>query len=337
MRTDARELEVAWAALANERKESGYLSIALGHSSPRFRGGIRYPGLQEVLLVGFNLETPPRKQMLPEGRGFKVEVSSEPLGPGFNLWVALERQPGAVADLFTQMAEDAIEALSTTTAGSEVYLLSVLIARIRAWQDFMERPRAGRLSQEEEIGLFGEVAFLQMLLDEQVHPDKALSSWVGPRGGLQDFITDTVGVEIKTNLRPAGFPVTITSLEQLDTQDGRLVILGALRLTIQEEGRSLPRLIEEVRLALESFPGALGSFNRSLLFAGYDDTCSDEYTRSYSLSQRRIFPVDDQFPCLRRGSVSTAIRSAVYELELDMIDGSSDGLDAVLLHFGVNA
>ncbi|AVA21989.1 PD-(D/E)XK motif protein [Rhizobium sp. NXC24] len=336
MQTDPNELQVAWAALANERKDSGYLSIALGSAGPRFRGGIRYPDHQEVLLVGFNLQSPPQKQMLPVGRGFKVEVSSEPLGPGFSLWVALERQPGAIADLFTQMAEDAIEALSTPTAGSEVYLLSVLIARIRAWQDFMERPRAGRLSQEEEIGLFGEVAFLEMLLAEQVHPDKALSSWVGPRGGLQDFITDTAGVEIKTNLRPAGFPVTISSLEQLDTFDGKLVLLGALRLTMQNEGRTLPSLIDDIRHELEPFPGALGNFNRSLLFAGFDDSSADEYTRSYSVSQRRIFHVGDDFPCLRRGLVSTAIRSAVYELELDMIDGSSNDLGPVLLHFGVN-
>jgi hypothetical protein len=337
VRTDQNELQIAWAALANECKDSGYLSISLGKAGPRFRGGIRYPDHQEVLLVGFNLQSPPTKEVLPVGRGFKVEVSSEPLGPGFSVWLALERQPGAVTDLFTQMAEDAIESLSTPRTGSEAYLFAVLIARIRAWQDFMERPRSGSLSLEEELGLFGEVAFLQMLLDDRVHPDSALSSWVGPRGGLQDFITATAGIEIKTNLRATGFPATISSLEQLDAVDGRLVMLGALRLTTQDEGRSLPHLIEEMRCALAPFPRALGSFNRSLLFAGYDDASSEEYSRRYSISQRRIFQVDELFPCLRRKSVSTAIRSAVYELELDVIDGSSSELDAVLIHFGVDA
>ena len=70
MLTDTDELEAAWRALAGQTADKGWLTVALGHSSPRFRGGIVFPEGGETLLVGFNIASELRKTDLPEGDRF---------------------------------------------------------------------------------------------------------------------------------------------------------------------------------------------------------------------------------------------------------------------------
>lgn len=323
MLTDTEELEAAWNALAGQKPEHGILSVALGHSAPRFRGGILFPDASEALLVGFDVETVPSKAQLPEGFGFRVEVIKESPVPGFKVGLCLVRHAEGSRGLFVQMAADVVAALSGSTSQSEVWLLSLMLARIRAWQDFMRKPKSDRLSQEEEVGLFGELSFLRSSLAAGAIANLLVHAWVGPRGGLQDFQTDTVGIEIKTTTSANGFPAQISSLEQLDGLAGRAILLGAMRLCEQKSGETLPELIVDLRNKISHLPGTLSSLDRALLLAGYEPKAEALYTRRLALIEMRILEVDDAFPCLVRSSVSPAIRSATYEIDLDLVDGAT--------------
>jgi hypothetical protein len=198
--TDTEELEVAWKALAAEDKEPGWLTVALGRSGPRFRAGMQVPAGTEALLVGFNTDAMPRSEDLPVGSGFKVEISDEQFVSGFSRWICLSCQNAAGRELFVQMAADLVAALSTEAERGEGWLLYLMLARIRAWQEFMRRPRTGILSSEEETGLFGELVFLRELL-KRVGPSVSIvQTWQGPAGGLQDFQGLATAVEIKSTL-----------------------------------------------------------------------------------------------------------------------------------------
>jgi len=311
--------------------------VALGNSNPRFRGGIVFPEEGETLAVGFNLDAPRAGLDLPEGAGFRVEIAGESPAPGFSTWLCLVRHAGGSRDLFSQMAADVVAALSTAQTSSESWLLSLMLARIRAWQDFMRKPKADHLSPEEELGLIGELSFLLKALDSGASRERMVHSWVGPYGGLQDFQSETLGIEVKSTTSVTGFPARISSLEQLDGLAKRAILLAALRFSQQLSGHTLPELVGKLRNRIVPGHALALVFERGLLLAGYDDTAADNYTRRLLLTDLHVFEVDAGFPCLRRSTVSPAIRAAIYDIDLDLANGAMVPLDEALGRFGVLA
>lgn len=335
MLTDIEELRAAWGALASQRSEKGFLTIALGHSGGRFRGGISYPEEAEMLLVGFDVETPPAKKDMPEGKGFIVHIETKEVLAGYNFWICLSRQSGASLDLFSQMAIDIVASLTAVEKKSELWLLNVMLGRISAWQDFMRRPLVHSLTAEEELGLFGELLVLECALLEGKSASDVVQAWVGPSGGLQDFQTEKIGLEVKSTQSAHGFPVQIGSLEQLNPFSGRAVLLAALRLCEQSTGRTLPELVDEVRLLLSKVPSSLAHFERTLLFSGYTDSEIDQFQRRRVLVESRVFEIDDKFPCLTRSNTRPEIRSASYEIDVDLVPAQALPLPVALSHYGV--
>jgi len=332
--TDTEELRLAWAALAGQDVSDGWRTINLG-SGPRFRAGVVHPGGHQTLLVGFDGITPPRKADLPEGGGFLVQLVPEAAGNSFSHWFGVTRQAGAAEDLFVQMTADIIASIREHQGRSELWLFTLMLARIRAWQDFMRRPRTGVLLPESELGLAGELVVLEGLLDAGVAPVQAVDAWQGPSGGLQDFLTDRYGLEVKTTLSVNGFPARISSLEQLDETQGRLVLLAAVRLCLQADGRTLPEIVVSLRARLADAAVAQSVMELQLLKGGYLDTVAAEYVRRFDLVNIRVFPVEEDFPRLARSMIRTEVRAAEYELDLDLVTTPAVPLAAALTAYGV--
>lgn len=319
MLTDTEELELAWGALAGQIRDAGWATVALGAANGRFRAGIIYPEGEETLLIGFNSETGLRKADLPQGTGFRVEVSSEAFAPTFGRWLCLTRQSGAGRDLFVQMAADVVAAIASAGERSETSLLGLMLSRIRTWQDFMRRPRSGLLSPEEETGLAGELTILCQLIEGGGSAAGVAGAWNGPAGGLQDFQTDNFGLEVKTTLSVTGFPARISSLEQLDELAGRPVLLCAVRLCLQQDGLTLPGLVDRARSLMGADGRALAMLERALLLAGYLDEAAVHYVRCFQCVEIRVFEVDETFPRLVRSAVRPEIRAAAYDIDIDLV------------------
>lgn len=318
MLTDTNELETAWRALAGQTADKGWLTVALGRSSPRFRGGIVFPEGGETLLVGFNVGSELRKVDLPEGTGFRVEISKDSFSAGFSTWLCLTRQSGAGRDLFVQMAADIVSALSRAATQSDPWLLSLMLARIRAWQDFMRKPRTDLLRPEEELGLFGELSFMREAIVAGAAAANVVHAWTGPSRSLQDFQTDMIGVEVKATLSVNSFSAHISSLEQLDGMRERAVLLAAIRFTLHDEGQTLPELIGSVR-QLATDGGVVSTLNRTLMLSGFVDEASELYKRRFTATNIRLFEVNETFPALIRSRTSPEIRAAEYEIDLDLV------------------
>lgn len=334
MLTDTEELELAWRALGGQDRETGRVTVPLGAGSGRFRAGIAYPSGEETLLVGFNLDPMPRKADLPEASGFRVETSSEAFDPQWSRWLGLTRQEGAGKDLFAQMAADVVSAVMSAGDRSDAALLAVMLSRVKAWQEFMRRPRSGVLSPEEEAGLFGELVVLQRLVEHGGAVAPVIDAWVGPARGLQDFQSATLGLEVKSTLSVAGFPARISSLEQLDPLAGRPVLLAAVRLCLKEDGLSLPGLVEEVRTLASGQPRAAGALERLLMLAGYHDEAAASYVRRFGCVEIRVFDVDADFPRLVRSEMRPEIRAATYDIDIDLVKAAPERLESALARFG---
>jgi hypothetical protein len=317
--SNAPDVRAAWRALQAEAGQSrpGWRTISLVTADLwRMMGGVRFPGGEEAILVGFRTASAVRNEDLPRGAGFLVERAPALEQTGAHAWFALTRASQASFDLFTAMVEDVSRLLLRNASQSEARLFSLFLGRIRAWQSFMSKPPRGVLGPEAELGLVGELVVLESLLDAGLSADAAVEAWQGPLDGLQDFAFDAGAIEVKASLAATGFPARISSLEQLDDHLVRPIFLAAVRAVLQNAGETLPGRIARIR---ERLGPARARFDMRLLHAGYDDAFEDGYTRRFSVPDLRLLRVGDDVPRLTRTETPAAVRSAEYELDLDLI------------------
>ena len=314
----AGQLRSAWRALGGQSRGDGWATIPLQTAAPcQVLAGRRFPGSEETLLVGFGTPLPPPAS-LPEGRGFRVERPPESFDHAQH-WLSLSRQPTGNLDLFSAMATDLIELLASGRTADHDQLSRLFLGRIRAWQAFMEKERAGILGLEAEIGLYGELLLLASLLDAGIGALDAIESWRGPLDGLHDFELGTGAIEVKSTLANAGFPATIWSPEQLDDTVRQPLYLAGIRLALNGTGRTLPELIAELRHVMRDQPDALGTFENRLLQAGYLDPFADHYLRRFTTVRMMMLVIDSRFPRLTRAAVPAAITKLWYVIDLDLV------------------
>lgn len=317
-RSDEELLRSAWRSLAGVQGADGWQVIPARGGS-RTYAGVRLPGGSEGLLVGFNVDLPAPRD-LPDGRGFSVERLGQSVAPGYGHWLVLTRRPTASLDMFGLMAADLLgttEAARASSPSDESKLCAQFIARVRSWQRFMEKPSDGRLTADEEVGLFGELLFLERCLDAGIELEAMLDLWLGPQNGLRDFMGGDFAVEVKSTVAVNGFPSRIASLEQLDNADVADLRLVAQRLALQEAGSTLPAKVAAMRQRVDA--ALAETFERRLRFAGYADAHEGFYTRRFALADVRAFEIDAAFPRLSRSTTHLAVRDAEYVLDLDLV------------------
>ena len=328
-RSDETELETAWHALASQSAEAGWTTIPLSSPPGRFRAGVMHPGNAEALLVGFGPIPRPPAAQLPKGRGFAVTA----LEPGTDVdrphWFVLCREPAGSRELFARMAVDVLRTIGPAADVGESALLQLFLSRIRAWQNFMQRPDDGLLPLESQIGLVGELVALEELLGSLPDAVAVVEAWEGPADGVQDFVLGHGAIEVKATTSATGFPAKISSLEQLDDVVRSPVILAAVRLGPQAPGLTLPGWIDRLRSRLGAGP-ARPLFENRLLQAGYSDGSRDAYSAAFAHLGTRLIQLDEAFPRLVRSTVPPAILRATYEIDLDQASAQTVTWDEAL-------
>ncbi|MEA1674553.1 PD-(D/E)XK motif protein [Nitrospirillum sp. BR 11163] len=327
--TDAESLRQAWRALSCKDGGEGWRTIPIQLDAPcRLLAGRHCPGDEEAIIVGFRGIRPPPEAHLPQGHGFSVAKPFTEILGSTHAWLALSRKAAGGLDLFAMMAGDVVRLLEGCATVGEERLFQLFLARIRAWQDFMERGHDGVLGKEVETGLFGEMVVLKSLLGAGMPATSVLDAWHGPLDGLHDFLIGPGAIEVKTTLSANGFPATVSSLEQLDETLRQPLFVAAVRLTLGSAGVSLPEFADDIRGILCAEPTALGTFESRLVQAGYLQAFADRYVRRFTHSGTSILPVEGAFPRLTRMTVNPGIGKARYEVDLDL----SGAIDVGLVH-----
>ncbi len=335
-RSEHQELIAAWRALATEAENGeGWHTIPLAGETPvGMQAGRRFPGNEEAVLLAFSRSNVPPTDRLPQGKGFSV--SRVDLGPDTDrCWLAISRRPEGNLDLFTSMVRDIMDTLLESGLSSEDRVAQLLFSRIRAWQDFMRRDTDSVLEPEAELGLVGELLFLQMICRNEVPPTVPITGWVGPIRGIQDFVLGSGAIEVKTTIAINGFTATIDSLDQLDDAKKQPLFLAAVRVRLDERGLSLPGIIDETRTMIVD-PFDRGAFDTKLLHAGYLDALADQYTRHFVHQQTRLFRITEKFPRITRCVIPPAIIAARYELDIERVAEPPVTLSDALNSLGVS-
>lgn len=214
---------------------------------------------------------------------------------------------------FCYVCEDLIESLrQLKPAGSESFFL---LKRLENWRQLLETTKKG-LSQPQLLGLIGELLFLERLIGV-LGTTAAVESWLGPTGAPQDFQSGGRIFEIKVCAIGAHI-VIISSLEQLHTGEAptNLVVFSIGSCASNHTSSfTIKALVLRIREALsESL--ASSAFELRLAEIGYDED-QPECDSSYVVENVRAFDVRESFPRLTPASVSIAIPSATYCLDLD--------------------
>lgn len=229
----------------------------------------------------------------------------------YRIAVTLERPD--LDTIFGIVVADLIEAASPFQTASPA--VSALFTRLAAWQAFLRARRSG-LGREAVIGLVGELLVLRKIAGVAGWT-AGVESWMGPTGGLHDFVRRGTGVEVKTSSGVASL-IDISSLDQLDDTGLSTLLLAHVHIAEAAAGYHLPGLISEMTRDLAAAsPSCVRAFQDTLLAAGYADVDSDLYLlRVFQTLSVRCCRIGPSFPRLVRAGAPQGILEASYRLDV---------------------
>lgn len=230
-------------------------------------------------------------------------------------------------DLFAGLCLSLVSALEQVTDSESA--LAIAMMHIQRWKSFLSGSRQ-RMSPESVRGLFGELLFLNELLDHERLSGTALDAWAGPECAQHDFSYEDTAVEIKTITGVGRCHVRISSGDQLESLKTRL-FLRIYRLSEKSDSlhaRSLNALVETVRTRLVD-ADARDFLDQKLSKYGYAPLL--EYDEpSFLVSSERTYRVQDGFPRIVRSELMAGLDNVSYDIRLEAI--ASFECDGSILH-----
>ncbi len=219
-------------------------------------------------------------------------------------------------DIFSTLCEDLIFGVSEVT--TEQTLVEKLLERLAKWQSLFEKVGKQGLSDEAQRGLYGEIYFLRVFLNNTEARNNCLKSWLGPERAIQDFQYSNWAIEVKTTHGNNHQKIHISSERQLDNSIIEKIFLYHLSLDIRVgKGESLNGLIDEVLEMLNDRTIASNLFKLKLLEAGYYDIHRSLYVdRGYNIRQENLYRVTGSFPRITESQVPIGVGDVKYSIIL---------------------
>ena len=247
-------------------------------------------------------------------RGIKSDLRFVDENNSQRLVISLERHIDQ--DLFAAMCQTLTVALREVI--DSAIALSVALTQIKRWKAFMAGKKKGVLSFEEVRGLFGELIFLEQLM-ERTDKEDALNSWEGPDSVQQDFIFGNTAVEVKALSGRERNSIRVSSEDQLDSLNDRL-FLKVFRLSEMPESEKAVSLNELVRRIADVFSGHTASelFHDKIATVGYVELLEYDNPKLV-VSEEQLYRVDDNFPKLIRSSLPDGVSRVRYDIALEKI------------------
>ena len=309
--------ELATAGNRVERKDGWYLRrIYLDADSDIFVA-LRHPGAVPALLVEVDATAVPVPAEYPSARGFELYPETVKPGPRGRTRLCLVLADAHYRDVFEVLVNDVVERIALTSGQEEG--VKTFIARLHVWQNFMKKHGVQGLTNEAQIGLFGELTFLADHLIDRLPAHDSVKAWKGPTGGNQDFDVGGRCVEVKSTTVIPPVSMNIVNMTQLDETLVELLLLCHTSvILVGRNGESLPELVDRLRAAIQGQDvSALDGFNVKLIEAGYLNSHRELYTdRRYRHRKTTFFKVIESFPRITAKDLPVGISECSYTVLL---------------------
>lgn len=311
------DLSEKWKQLETQRIEQNETVNRLVDMPTLYRTYVGINGLSGKRVLSFEV---------PEGQSAKfrnfpdingIQISIAATGQEQDGLVTLSLTAGSAAqnEEFAIIVSDIISALTGIRSGKEY--AEAVRTRLIDWVHFFELKPAEALSRAAVIGLMGELFFIQDQFSNGI--SKADIWWNGPHKTAQDFQMKNLAVEVKTTTKNELSFVHISDISQLACPDGmpdaQLYLVAYRLIEDAAHGVNFPQLIAAVQ---EQIPeDRKGAFDMKLKYLGYDKQHDNEYVDRYTVAERRVYHVAENFPKLIRSNVPNEIENVRYVLNLN--------------------
>ena len=308
----------AWEAFHRDYVETGipcavvvratpYVTLFLDESAARLGGHFETKG--GTAIPTSPLEAVSLGEVMVEGRKC-LELST--------------RSPELYRNFFFMLADVASGIVSDGESPTDS-----LDRSLRNWNALLRHPEA--LSDERQIGLFGELWVLRRLIRSM--GAAALQAWTGPRRQLHDFRLFSSELEVKTT-SGVGRIHTVNGLSQLVPSAGFDLYVVSLQIThAGSGGATLEEAVEEIALELRNEPQAERLLFELLMLSGYRPQDAPRYQRRRRLlGPALLVPVVDGCPRITPEAIAAIpppfaaerVQDVTYRIDLQGL-GVPDG------------
>ena len=274
---------------------------------------------QQCLLILQHRTARQPSHRLPRLRGLLVEDSVTEDGVGCRVIIRLTDREQR--EVFHRFCTDVMEA--TGLAQSEEEAIGRFLTRTWRWHRLLRSGRDGRLSDEEQMGLIGELRLLETHLLPAMPAGDAVEGWVGPMGAPKDFQIGLVCVEAKARGHQKA-AVRVSSIHQLDAPGAAQLFLYVSEVAAapveSRSARTVTEVADRVRSAIEARDmSAMLAFEERLNAAGFN--WEDDYSdKSWVIGAEELFKVTEGFPRVTPSMVPLGVDDVRYAIALSACD-----------------
>lgn len=218
-------------------------------------------------------------------------------------------------DVFAVMCDNMVQPV--LSLHTEKDAVKTLLNQLSKWQTLFEKLRGEGLTPSEQLGLYGELHFVQKYLARQ-DAVSALNSWVGTDRGIRDFQYGGWALEVKTTAGNNHQKVSVSSERQLDeTLVDNLYLFHLSVEVAKKNGESLNEKVATIREMLRNDVLALNLFNNKLIDAGYFEQHSPLYEeKCYRIRDENYYKVGGNFPRVKENEIRDGVGDVKYSIIL---------------------
>ncbi len=232
-----------------------------------------------------------------------------------DFFIELSQNKDSDAEIFEVIVEDIRRC---TDELQNEHVVNEVVKILRKWKSFFAQQKIIIMSEERQQGLFGELLFLNYLIDE--YGTSAVFFWAGCKYETHDFYINKSAVEVKTTSTKAPYKMHISSEYQLDMDDVSkqlFVAFYAFRKS-ESDGKKLPEIVNEIRDKIDTNIGARNRFDECLEEYGYFDGLEERYSTGYIVRENFYYYVTDCFPRITKEMLLKGVTNCQYDVLSDV-------------------
>ena len=276
--------------------------------------GLEVPSGNRMLILRVSSNSLLGQSTPPDSRGLTVRTNNrdDPSGSTYVELVLTDTQHRDIFDLLVQDLVEAAEQPEDEAAG-----VVRLLARLSNWQQLLRRLSPWGMSDEAQLGLWGELWVLRDVLAPAIGVGDAISAWRGPLGADQDFQMGAVCMEVKTSAAHGLDRIPIASERQLEVPDDVVLVLVGLSVDARVgHGETLGDMIRVIRDAAAE-AGRLSMLDDRLetIGCGIEDA-HIHGEMGYSVRSLAPFRVGPRFPRLVSADLPVGVSDVRYLISL---------------------
>ncbi|GFZ98716.1 hypothetical protein GCM10010923_03670 [Blastomonas marina] len=251
---------------------------------------------------------------LPKVMGISIELEEPKAG---RVRLVLGLQDKADLQIFSHMCAGLMLATrsNAATRSSEGFVRT--LEELHRWHEMLKRRQDRRLTRSERIGLVGELLFLRDELLPRMGLIAGLHAWTGHERHEQDFVVGSTIFEVKTQVVTADRMISVSSEDQLDPRQGRILICNQ-GIAPAPEGAAGSCTLNSIAKELADLAKATGGGASDLLGIGYLGAGYEphpEYEEeTWTRVDRALYEVRDDFPRIERGELRPGVEQVRYRI-----------------------